>query len=346
MTPGAVVTNQMTKTWRDLKPQSPVVLVGHRALTREMLEQALTNRIEMMLARGGKTNEVQKSFELGKRKVVSEIVAQFLYQGAFLAEAERRGLMPTSAEVAREWLAVSNMILRAKVSQDSFIRASGFHDVKSFDEKLRENLVMGKLFPVLFGNSLEVKEEEVQKLHRDLEACNRVSAATNKVYLAEMVKLRADLIRRKIRLSEDDEANKKLVPEPYVVEFFNQAPADSFDDEELFTAKMHYHALDVWSDPIEGEDTIDIYYLSKKLVREGTSPTLYTGFRISREKDHGFLVPKVEELRSDLRQRRNIQVVTPVKERLSKEAGVLYPYGFVWQTMFDSENVENKKGSK
>ena len=268
----------------------------------------------------------------------------FLNQSAFLLRADELGIGVDESVVADQWSAISNVASSSSISVEKFALGHGHPSLEDLDRFIRDNVRISKVFAITFTNSLQVAEEEVDKLHAKLEEGNREAALTNAFYLAELRKLRSELIEKAVSFGEDDNENAKKVPSPFKVEWFVKAPGNSFDDEENVVGKVRYQNLNTWSDPFEDEGDYSIYYMTEIEQKSSNAPTLFTGFRVFCEKDHGFFVPDKKKLMEDMRKRRNIEVVSPELDRLCRHFGVVYPYGLIWRDIFSNRKIS--KGAK
>lgn len=332
--PGTVVTNEERVAWRDLPSSAPLVVIGSLTLTKGDLLNSVSNDYFALVARGAARKEIRDKFDRNRTDLAAQHVSRFLHQSAFLLRADELGIDVDEGAVAAQWLAVSNVAKKTGVDIVKFANVNGHRSLGDLDRYIRDNLRLSKVFSLTFSNRLEVAQQEVDELHARLEAGNRAASATNAIYLAELKKLRQDLIAKGIVFEEDDEANAKKVPEGVKVEWFVKAPGNSFDEEETVVGKIRYQSVNTWSEIFEGDGDYSIYFMKEIEQKSAETPTLFTGFRVFREKDHGFMVPEKGKLLQDLRKRRNIQVVTPEFERLCRHFGVLYPNGFVWRDSF------------
>ena len=320
--------------WSELPSSAPLVMIGPRTLTKGDLLNSVSNEYFALVARGAAKKDIRDKFERNRADLAAQHVSRFLHQSAFLLRADELGIEVDEGALAAQWLAVSNMAKKTSVDIVKFANVNGHQSLGDLDRHIRDSLRMSKVFSLTFSNRLEVAQQEVDELHAQLEAGNRAASATNAIYLAEMKKLRQYLIEKNIVFGEDDEANAKKVPDSVKVEWFVKAPGNSFDEEETVVGKIRYQRVNTWSEICEGDADYSIYYMKEIEQKSAENPTLFTGFRVFREKDHGFMVPEKMKLMQDLRKRRNIQVVTPEFERLCKHFGVLYPNGFVWRDIF------------
>lgn len=342
--PGFVVTNEESVAWCDLPDLAPLVVIGNRTLTKGGLLNSVSNEYHALVARGEKIREAAKKFDQKKVELASQHVARFLHQAAFLQRADELGIVAEESEVAAQWSAISNIVGKSSIDVAKFAMGSGHPSLAALDTFIRDNIRLSKVFKLVFSNSLDVSQAEVDAMHAKLSEGNRRSASTNALYLAEFKKFRQELIDKKVTFSDDDEANAKKVREPFKVEWFAKAPANSFDDEDGVVGKVRYQQLNTWSEPLEDDETFSIYYMTEIEQKSSETPTLFTGFRVFREKDHGFMLPDKKKLMTDMRKIRNVQVVTPEFERLCRHFGVLYPNGLIWRDIFSDKKL--MKGAK
>ncbi len=339
--PGFVVTNAESVSWCDLPYSAPIVVIGNRKLTKGDLLNSVSNEYHALVVRGGKAREIAKKFDKNRVDLAAQHVAQFIHKSAFLQRADELGIGVDKSELAGQWAAVSNLAEKTSMSVEKFAMGHGHKSLAALDVFIRDNIRISKVFALTFTNSLEVSQAEVDALHAKLEEGNRRASLTNALYLAELNKFRDRLIKDNISFGENDEENAKKVPAPLKVEWFAKAPANSFDDEENVVGKVRYQQLKTWSVPLEDDSAYSIYYMTDVEQKSSRAPTLFTGFRVFCEKDHGFLVPDKKKLMTDMRKRRNIEVVTPEFERLCQHFGVLYPYGFIWRDIFSDRKISN-----
>ena len=341
---GIVVTNDESVSWCDLPDSAPLVIIGNKKITKGALLNSVSNEYYALVTRGEPPREIAKKFDKNKVNLATQHISRFLNQSAFLLRADELGIGIDESMVADQWGAISNVAKSSSISIKKFALGHGHPSLEALDRFIRDNVRIAKVFAVTFTNRLEVTQDEVDKLHAKLVEGNRQAALTNAIYLAELKKLRSQLIEKGVSFGEDDDTNAKKVPRPFKVEWFVNAPGNSFDDEDNVVGKVRYQPLNTWSDPFEDEGECSIYYMTKIEQKSSNAPTLFTGFRVFCEKDHGFLVPDKKKLMQDMRKRRNIEVVTPEFERLCQRYGVVYPYGLIWRDIFSNRKLS--KGAK
>lgn len=342
--PGFVVTNAESVAWCDLPLSAPLVVVGNRKMTKGELLNSVSNEYYALVARGLKAREIAKKFDKNKVDLAAQHIAKFLHNSVFLLKADELGIVADESAVAGQWAAISNIAEKSSTPIAKFALGYGHPTLASLDRFIRDNVRISKVFNQTFSNSLDVSQAEVDAMHEKLSAGNRRSAATNAVYLAEFKKFRQELIDKKVTFTDDDEANAKKVREPFKVEWFVKAPGNSFDDEENVVGKIRYQQLNTWSEPLEDDEAFSIYYMTEIEQKSAETPTLFTGFRVFREKDHGFEVPDKKKLMADMRKIRNVEIVNPEFERLCRHFGVLYPNGLIWRDIFSDRKLS--KGAK
>ena len=337
--PGFVVTNDESVSWCDLPDSAPLVVIGNKKMTKGDLLNSVSNEYYALVARGETARGIAKKFDKVRVNLAAEHVARFLHQSAFLLRADELGIDVDESEVAKQWLAISNIAVKSSIEIDKFALGHGHPSLAALDGFIRDNVRMSKVFAQTFSNRLEVSQAEVDALREKLEEGNRRAALTNAIYVAELKALRDKLIKENISFGEDDEANAKKVPSRFKVEWFVKAPGNSFDDEENVVGKVRYQKLKTWSEPYEDDGAFSIYYMTEIEQKSVMHPALFTGFRVFCEKDCGFLVPDKAKLMGDLRRRKNLEVVNPEFERLCRHYGVCYPYGFIWRDIFSDKKI-------
>ena len=337
--PGGVVTNEESVAWCDLPDSAPLVMIGNRTLTKGGLLNSVSNEYHALIARGEKVRDIKKKFDKQKVDLAAHHVARFLHESAFLLRADELGIVADESEVAGQWTIISNIAGKSSMDVAKFAMVRGHPSLADLDLYIRDNIRMSKVFNLTFSNSLDISQAEVDALHGKLVKLQHESELTNALFLAEFKNFRKELIDKKVSLTEDDEANEKKVRAPFKVESFVKAPGNAFEDEENVVGKVRYQKLNTWSEPFEDDATFSIYYMTGIDQKSSDAPTLFTGFRVFREKDHGYQIPNKKKLMSDMRKRRNIQVVTPEFERLCRHFGVLYPYGFIWRDIFSKRKI-------
>ena len=340
--PGTVVTNRESVAWCDLPPSAPLVNIGGRVLTKAGLLNSVSNEYYALVARGSNRKTISEKFESKRRDLAALHVTRFLQQNAFLLRADELGITAPEKKVAGQWEAVSNVAKKSSMDIEKFCLANGHRSVADMDRFIRDNIRMAEVFRVTFSNRLEVTEKEADELHARLVKGNQDSALTNAIYRARFEKFQKELIDKKIEFGENDEENQKKVPDWVKVEWFVKAPGNAFDEEETVVGKVRYHRLNTWTEVLEGESDFSIYYMREIEQKTSDAPTLFTGFRVYCEKDHGYLVPDKKKLREDMRKRRNVAVVTPEFERLMQHYGVVYPYGLIWRDIFTNKKLPNE----
>ena len=78
-------------------------------------------------------------------------------------------------------------------------------------QKIADDALAKAVFPVLFGNRLNVTKEEVEKIQADLEKFNKDAVKTNALLLARMEKLRDELQKGRYDLVAQESADARHI---------------------------------------------------------------------------------------------------------------------------------------
>ncbi len=338
---GVIRTNSSEITYADLNSDAKLVVVGTKFLTKREIEDRI-GAFSRKLQRE-RPNDAARFLKEGKEKFPAVIIAQFLNEAAFELESDERNIQPTPEYLEQGWNNISNVCRALKKTYKQFCAEFPGGET-GLEKTIVQNARNKVLFDVLFTNSLDVSDAEVEKLHADLVRKNADATVTNRALVSEMSLLRQKMIKDRISFGDDDEKNAKLLPHEYSVEVFGERSVKGFEDEELVPGILSAAKKGVWTEPVELESTIEMFLITNVVRRSSDKPTLYSGVRVFREKDLGYLVPEKERLKDDLRRRRNLQIVAPMSEKLQKKFGVIYPYGFPWERDVLKSDKRQQKG--
>ena len=337
--PGLIITNQVCSSWADLPSEASLVIIGTNHYTKADLDTQLQGFLAQMKRDIKDPYEAEKRIQDAQYSFRNSLIAKFVNETVFLLEAEEQGLTPLADDLAMAWGGVSNVCLRLGLSYEAFV--TSFPGGRAALERgIYMNCVTKRLFDLHYASQLAVSEAEVDKLHADLVRLNQESEATNRIYKAEVESFRQKISVEPIEFGDDEEENARLLPEGYSVELFKSKPPSGFEDEEVIPGILRGLSTNQWSSVVELEDSFDLYYVTEIIPRTVQQPTLYTGIRISREKDHGYLVPDKAQLMKDERQRKNMDLIPAECERLSLKFGIVYPQGFVWDDKPKTQDVQ------
>ena len=325
--PGEIITNATDLAYADLAPTEKIVIIGDRSLTKGDLEKEKVSYLNML--KRVNPSAYEETLKDSCRMALGGLVAKFLYVNAFDLESKRLGISPKEEYLAIGWQSVSNSCLMLKKSYAEFSRNYPGGE-QALIAVIERDARIKTFFERQFTNSLDVTDEEVERLHRGLVEGNNEASATNRVYLAQMKDFRKRLLTLDVVFTGEEDLDQKLIPDGFRVEFFQDTPIQGFDDENKVLEVFNSTAKGEWSLVTEMEDTIDIFNYTNVIPKSLRAPALYSGIRIYREKDHGYLLPDKKSLREDIKKRKNIAIVEPFVESLQKKFGVTFPYGFVW----------------
>lgn len=331
--PGRFITNEVQNAvLAQLPDDAQLLVVGRRQYTKGQFFAEMTNYFALVRAAAPSAEDAASAIRNSEKAIGPSLIARFVSRSVYAQEADLEGLKPSPEDVAAVAFTVSNECRMAKISFEKYAEffPGGMPALKS---RMAEDAKIQAFFRVAFSNALEVTSNEVETLHADLVKLNEGCKRTNEIYKAEVNAFRQRIVREKLVFTGDEEKDAKVLPKGYVAEVFENAPPSSFEDEETVPALLRVAALGEWQLPIELENTIDLYMITNVIAKTVQTPTLYSGFRVYREKDHGYLVPTKAELYRDIRERRNVAVVGPMTERLTEKFGAVFPYGFIWNQL-------------
>lgn len=326
--PGHIITNSCDMVYTDLPDKEKIAIIGNLFITKEEIESE--KKAYMAMLRVHRPEEYQSNLKDGGRTVIGSLVSKFLYQAAFSLESEASKVVPERRFIDEGMKSVSNYCKNAKITYETFLAnyRGGEAELK---KKIERDARIKTFFDSKFKEKLEVTQEEVDKLHQSIMDGNAESAKTNELYAAEFKSLRRKIIAEKLVFTDNQTENK--ISDDYELDFFVDAPATRFDDEEKFAVMINETKVGEWSAVIDCGDTLDIFMVTNVTPRTFKTPPLYSGLRIYREKDHGYLQPDKEQLKEDIRKRKNIATLEPYVKELQLKYGVTFPYGFIWQNV-------------
>ncbi|MCQ2392807.1 MAG: hypothetical protein MJ249_00840 [Kiritimatiellae bacterium] len=327
--PGQILTNATSEAYADLSANALLVAVGGSAYRKADLEAELVLMQALMRANSASAAEGEQQFKESVVSLRRVLFGDWVNRTTFFQEATARRIVPTQEDLAVSSRAITNLCqgLRTDLNGLAQIYPGGRGGLEA---RVRQEAVNRALFRVLFTNALEVTDAEVDELHARLVKLNGDSAVTNAARKAKLQQLRTQLIAQKVVFSDDEEKNAAKVPEGFTVSVFESSPGTGFEDDEIVPERLRNTKVGDWTDVLELENTYDIYYVSNVVAKTAATPTLYTGVRVAVDRDHGYLVPEKNQLRVDIRRRRNEAVVVPVSDALQRKYGVFYGHGVKW----------------
>lgn len=331
--PGTVWTNRIQGVeFARLPDDAQLVVLGNREYTKRQLILDMTNTLFLVCSSVTNADEVAQAAANTRVWLSATLVSRFLSRAAFALGAEERGVVATDADRSNIVATVDAECRAARITRARYAEAFPGGEA-ALKIRMEEDARINAYFRAAFSNSLQVTSEEVDRTFADILDGNRESKLTNEIYKAEMAAFRRRLAEEHLEITGDEEKDAEILPPDYHSEAFEDYPATAFDDEELVPALLRVAAKNEWQSPIELERTIDLYMVTNVTPRSLRSPTLYTGFRVYREKDLGYVVPSKEEIRSTLYRMKNMAFVAPEAERLQRKFGLAFPYGFVWDQL-------------
>lgn len=340
--PGRIVTNEVDCAYADLPDDAVIVAIGNQVYRKADLETD-SQPIRQMIRKGSRSDKAAAAeFAKNASRIRSSLVMEFVSSSSFYLEAQARNVEAEQEDFDISMSCRSNLLTRMGMSESEMEnKFSGL--VARLNEKMEREAVNRALFRILFTNALEVTDAEVDKLHAELQQLNEASAKTNELIFAKVAALRTKFCQTQPKFGDDEDENAKLLPEGFSASCFDHAPANSFDSPNAVVT-LQKTAKGMWSEPIELEDEIAIFYLRGIEPNSVDHPALYSGIKVSTGKDLGYLVPEKAALKSDLRKGRNEQIVIPRCQEIQRKFGVRYPHGFVWIEPKNRQGI--KRGDK
>ena len=326
--PGRFTTNEEDSVWSELPAGATIAAVGSRRLSKEEFATRLDDLKNAVFSKIKNPRDAEKRWKGYSRQAGWDVVYPFLYRNAFLIDAEERGTVPEEKDIENARKIYESLAKSRKMTFEEFAakRPGG---PAAAERAIREEAVLAKYFSQTFSNSLEVSQKEVDELSDGLKRLNEECMQSNVLYKSLITDVREFMIRRKITFGDDSEENRKLIPKDFEVERFADAPAMSFEDPEAVAAALR-GADGEWSQPVETSESYDLYKMESVRDRTAMTPALYTGWRVSIKKDLGYETPDKNELRQDIRMRKNNEIVIPKAFELMKKHGVVFPHGLCW----------------
>ena len=343
--PGQIVTNETTVCYSELKDSAILIALGDKRLTKGEMEWR-RNEFKTLALKydesGGK--DFNKRWEENLDPISWRIASDFLLRNSFASEARARGVAASEADNKAAEGAVAVKLKALGVTRDDYAK-SYYGGEGALRRKIADDALAKAVFPVLFGDRLNVTKEEVEKIQADLEKFNKDAAKTNALLLARMEKLRDELQKGRYDLVAQESADEEVkvahpLPSGFKFEELAGITTEGLPDAELVPEAVKATETGMWTKPVELEDTIDVYLITNYVRKSGRMPSTYSGYRVYAEKNLGYVVPDKSKLYSDLRNRRNMEIVLPMGEKLMQKLGVVYPYGLVWESAYKDRRKE------
>ena len=321
--PGSVVTNVATKSWVNLPSSYPIVFVGDEFLTKSEVSYVAEHYHRDVAKRVKDPTRFRKIWAGMRQELPWKIVSDFIARASFSQEAKRLGLIPTSHDLAIAESALSNRYSNLSADYADFCR--DYPRKGQLKAIIQQEAVSKLAFDVLFSNSLVVTEHEIDNTLSELKRLQDQSIATNH-YLMRTAEAFSVLYNQ----NHLGDFSFKERPMNFRAEAFEDAPANSFEDEEAFHRVTMSLPRGHMSVPCLTDSTIEMYVITNVSEKVMGRPRLYSGIKIVTKKDLGYEVPKRTRLAAHLRELRNLEIVQPKLQELSRKAGILFPQGFIW----------------
>ena len=329
---GVLVTNRPPVcSWGKLPSDAVLVEAAGSCYTKQMLEEEMRLAKRAVYKRAPSRKEADQHLKESVNTFVMDKISRFIFLRLYSAEAHALGLRPTADDLSKACLTVSNEAAQAALPYDAYVlRRYGAGE--GLQREIRTIAESQALFRTVFSNSLEVTAAEVDKLYAELQEKRAASVASNKVIAARLTAFRAKAIREGFSCPDCAE-DEVMLPGGFHCESFTNAPADSFEGEESVAVELSKLKVGEWSGPIASEDFLSVYQLTAYQASNFQSPALYSGYKVSLERDLGYELPEKEQLFRDIRVFKNRDIVGAKSDELIAKYGYAYPNGEVWRKL-------------
>ena len=345
--PGAMVSATNDILFAEIPDASVIVAVGDRFLTKREMVRSVDLLRQMVRVQSQTLSKFEKNWRSMQSQAWWDVVSMFIYQSALVLEAESLGVKPTEGEIEAFRDQFEKTAKTLNVSLKEYIKKWTDGD-KAFEKEVFRYALVKAYFDQYLAPKTKVTDEEFEKLKKELAECNLASQKTNAILMAKIRDYRARATFDDLKkLTGEEDEDTKILPEGFKCEIFDNLARTALPDGEEVPLVLRETPLNTFTEPIELEDTIDIYYMTNAVKQTGV-PTLYSGYRIYVPKDLGYVIPDDARLMSDMRYRKNQEVVMPEIERLRLKFGTVLPYGECWSnaciTVNKSDLKFNQKG--
>lgn len=344
--PGVIVTNAQIKVTLDkLSDDAVLISVGNRCYRKRdylLDRQEFIDIMSRAIADSGERSKKIKELEPG---LPWRFASTFVNSMPFVMEGEALGVVPTTNDLMLARQVREHTCVMLGLSFDAY--ANRYHGgVVGLNRKIQEEARNKAVFRVIFTNSLEVTDADVEKLFRDLAEANKIVAASNALLKADFVQERADIVSGKLSVPADSEEADKTLPNDSEVDHFEAVVADYFDDDAKLLVELQSLTNGQWTAVHESEEEYAIYAIKSFRPRNFQGPDMYSGTKIAVKKDLGFMVPDAKRARNDLRYIKNRDIVLPKTQELAEKYGVVFPNGTYWADMPLKQSMISTVNSK
>jgi len=339
--PGSIVTNTATKSWINLSADYPIVCVGRLYLTKGEVEYACDHVRRDALARVKDPKRLHKIWSGMRKELPWKIVSDFVARASFSLEAEERGLKPGEADLKLAESSISNRY--TNFAADFMKYRKGYPRPGYVDEIIRQEAASKLVFDVVFSNSLDVTEAELDEILQGLNDRQRKSNQENELLLKAANRIVADYNSKNATVAL---LKGQTLPKDFVIDDFADAPMSAFDDEEAFLSAISMLKPGRMSQPCTTDAAIEMYVITNVTEKVGGSPRLYSGVKVSVPRDLGYEIPTRANLKGHLRELRDQEIVQPYLREISLKFGILFTQGFVWTDMSSPYSMLGKDNRK
>lgn len=334
--PGQIVTNATTQAWALLDDTYPIVCVGHQTLTKGELSYIVEHFRKDTVLRVKNSQRFSRIWSGMRTELPWKIVSDFIARASFSQEARCLGLKPSAYDLTVAEAAISNRYSNLAAGFNLF--RSHYPRKAGVEIMIQQEAESKQVFQVLFSNSLDVADYEIDNTLNELRQL-QAQCVTNNLKLMRNAKAYSVAYNRDSRGGRTSFAD---LPKGFYVEPIEDAPGNSFEDEETFLRATMLVPNGHMTLPYMTDSTIEMYVITNVSEKVLGRPRLYSGWRLYANKDLGYEVPDRSRLAIHMRELRNLEIVQPKLQELSKKVGVLFPQGFVWSGPTSPYSVGDK----
>ncbi|MEI7901166.1 MAG: hypothetical protein WCK89_13015 [bacterium] len=321
--PGVFLTNEVSRSYKDLKPDDVLVQVGRRVLTRQDFQELVAEKLD--LQKKGSPQLKVKDLARLEQKVNQYVFANSLARAALLQEAETRGVEPTQEDLAEAENYVKQLCRQLKVRREEFAKRFAGGET-AVAQRIHDEATLKAVLRHEFGELFTVSDADAASLKGELERRRQEAQATNNVVSAVMGQLQARLVSGELKLTDEQAAMQALMPSG--VHFAGVVTCRVLDinlpQQSEAIAKLKPME---WSPVVELEESFDLYQLRSVTPHQDPDLVVYSFVKVSAARDIGWEVPDIAQIKGNIAKRRRTEKQAPWVRDLITKYGVLYPNG-------------------
>ncbi len=313
---GGVVTNMVSRLLQDLSPDDPLVIVNGAILTRRAHEELIQEDLAIAYAKNPTISAKER--DVLWNTFNEKNVFLFINRQVMISEAKSLGIEVTDDDWAAANKFIDKICSTRKISRENYIKCFSEGEI-AVNRRIQEEALLRALFRKQFGNSLTITREEALVVQKNLEVSNQIALEKNAERKNRLEDIRNHFLSGKLEFDE----NGNLI-----LENLSDVFCETIDKSDLDLNKL------------EDQIVIDLKNICPNQTT-GISDndenfeffiyTVNTNFvRVFVEKDLGYIVPSLAEIKRDFEWLRREQYQKPWIEGLLKKAAIVYPNGVDW----------------